>query len=183
MRFSYHSECSANRLTATWQKVWHGVRRKKARERAGHGQRNGGIVGGCSDALSAVYCYCALVTAGSQGCQDGAGVSQETPASPLEWPGGNSAPGGRGIDRRTFKVRAFERGWWLTSMTSWTLERTRIKGEPALNQTTYCLLRKPDTSLMLRSHQTQFVPQIHVGWLSFDTRQICCSKLISKVCS
>lgn len=56
---------------------------KKARESEGHGQRKKGIVGGCSDALSAVHCYCASVTAGSQGCQDRAGVSKRL--QPLHW--------------------------------------------------------------------------------------------------
>lgn len=84
--------------------------------------RKGRIVGGCGDALSAVYCYCAWVIAGGQVCQDRAGFPQRP--QPLCWNAQEEIQPRGGKDRSTdtrYVHSALESG--LLRKTGQTIEQ------------------------------------------------------------
>lgn len=107
IRCSYHSEHSANRLTASWQNVSHVSLRERERvcERERHRDRKGGIVV-VAVMLSETLPQCCVLLLCISHCwrpslSGQSSVSPETSASLLECPRGNSTPRQGAMDGRT----------------------------------------------------------------------------------
>lgn len=91
IRCSYDSEHKANRLTATWPVVLRVTLKERQRER--QKRKDCWWLRWCSQCCVLLLCmsHCWRPSLSGQ-----SRVSPETPASLLECPGGNSAPGGKG---------------------------------------------------------------------------------------